>query len=378
MWASNVSVQEADASTMEFSDLKDFVASQNSWVFQVFIVLLLTATVHLVVRLLLSKLHKGFERTNNLWDDAFLFAIRKPVLIFVWLVGLLWVVDIVEQESQVSLLRGVGALRDLAFVIVISWSAIRFIREVENKILSGDRPSSAKIDETTATAISKLLRVVVVITTSLVVLQTMGYSISGVLAFGGIGGIAVGFAAKDLLANFFGGMMIYLDKPFKVGDWIRSPDQNIEGTVEYIGWRQSRIRTFNKRPLYVPNATFANISVENPSRMFNRRIKETIGLRYDDSRILPAVLAEVREYLKTHKEIDTNQILMVHFNAFGASSLDFFIYCFTKTCDWAYFHHVKETIMLDILEIIHKHGADVAFPTQTVLLSEVDLPPSKD
>ena len=103
-------------------------------------------------------------------------------------------------------------------------------------------------------------------------MQALGYSISGVLAFGGIGGIAVGFAAKDLLANFFGGLMIYLDRPFSVGDWIRSPDKNIEGTVEEIGWRLTRIRTFDKRPLYVPNSTFTQISVENPSRMLNRRI----------------------------------------------------------------------------------------------------------
>ena len=113
-------------------------------------------------------------------------------------------------------------------------------------------------------------------------MQLFDYSVSGLLAFGGIGGIAVGFAAKDLLANFFGGLMIYLDRPFSVGDWIRSPDKEIEGTVEDIGWRLTRIRTFDKRPLYIPNSIFASISVENPSRMSNRRIYEKIGIRYDD------------------------------------------------------------------------------------------------
>ena len=92
-------------------------------------------------------------------------------------------------------------------------------------------------DETTVTAIAKLARVSIVITAALMAMQTLGISISGVLAFGGIGGIAVGFAAKDLLANFFGGLVIYLDRPFKVGDWIRSPDRDIEGTVVKIGWR---------------------------------------------------------------------------------------------------------------------------------------------
>ncbi|WP_281646878.1 mechanosensitive ion channel family protein [Parendozoicomonas sp. Alg238-R29] len=346
-------------------------AAQGSWVFQVFIVLLLTAVAHLVVRIVFGRLEQGLKKTANVWDDALLHATRKPAIALVWVVGLMWAADIARQESQASILKGMGALYDLAIVTIVSWAAIRFIREIEAKYVGSTDPS--QVDETTAMAISKLLRAVVIVTSALVVLQTMGYSISGILAFGGIGGIAIGFAAKDLLANFFGGMMIYLDRPFKVGDWIRSPDKNIEGTVEYVGWRQTRIRTFDKRPLYVPNATFSNISVENPSRMENRRIKETIGLRYSDARAMPAVLEEVRSYLVSHEEIDTSKILMVHFNSFGPSSLDFFIYCFTKTCDWARFHQVKEQVMIDILDIIHRHNADVAFPTRTLDISAADL-----
>ena len=87
------------------------------------------------------------------------------------------------------------------------------------------------------------------------------------MAFGGIGGIAIGFAAKDLLANFFGALMIFLDRPFSIGDWIRSPDREIEGVVEDIGWRSTKIRTFDKRPLFIPNSAFASLTVENASKM---------------------------------------------------------------------------------------------------------------
>jgi MscS family membrane protein len=210
------------------------------------------------------------------------------------------------------------------------------------------------------------LRSAAVITAALVVLQSMGYSISGVLAFGGIGGIAVGFAAKDLLANFFGGLMVYLDRPFAIGDWIRSPDKEIEGTVEHIGWRQTRIRTFDKRPLYVPNATFTQIAVENPSRMQNRRIYETIGVRYDDADKVEQIVNDVRAMLREHPEIDTEQTLIVNFNGFGASSLDFFVYTFTKTTQWVRYHEVKEDVLLRILNIVLAHGADVAYPTRTL------------
>ena len=186
------------------------------------------------------------------------------------------------------------------------------------------------------------------------------------MAFGGIGGIAIGFAAKDLLANFFGGLMIYMDRPFTQGDWIRSPDKNIEGTVESIGWRLTCIRTFDKRPLYVPNSVFASIAVENPSRMTNRRIYETIGLRYDDVAQVRAVIEDVKKMLVAHPEIDNTQTLIVNFNAFGASSLDFFVYTFTKTTEWVYFHKIKEDVLLKILDIIIEHGADVAYPTSTL------------
>jgi MscS family membrane protein len=207
------------------------------------------------------------------------------------------------------------------------------------------------------------------ITASLVALQTLGFSISGVLAFGGVGGIAVGFAAKDLLANFFGGLMVYLDRPFSVGDWIRSPDRNIEGTVEEIGWRLTMIRTFDKRPLYVPNATFTSIAVENPSRMLNRRIYETIGIRYDDADKMEGIVREVEQMLRDHPEIDTNQTLMVNFNKFAASSLDFFIYTFTRTTVWTEYHKIKQDVLLKINAIITKHGAEIAFPTSTIHLA---------
>jgi len=206
----------------------------------------------------------------------------------------------------------------------------------------------------------------VLITATLVALQTLGYSVSGVLAFGGVGGIAIGFAAKDLLANFFGGLMIYLDRPFAVGDWIRSPDREIEGTVEEIGWRLTRIRSFDKRPIYVPNAMFATIALVNPSRMSHRRIYETIGIRYQDVDKMAAITRDVKAMLGGHPEIDASQTLIVNFNAFAPSSLDFFVYTFTKTTNWVHYHEVKEDVLLRILAIVAAHGAEVAFPTSTV------------
>ena len=256
--------------------------------------------------------------------------------------------------------------RITAIVLVLAWFLNRLIAGSEEELLREDRGRTESADKATVRATAKLARIVLWVTAGLMILQSVGVSISGLLAFGGIGGIAVGFAAKDLLANFFGGLSIYLDRPFTIGDWIRSPDQEIEGTVEDIGWRMTCIRTFDQRPLYVPNAIFSQISIQNPSRMHNRRIYETIGIRYDDAARMKDIVADVRQMLESHDEIDLNKTLIVNFDRFAPSSLDFFVYCFTKTKNWARYHSVKQDVLLKILEIVDRHGAEVAFPTSTV------------
>lgn len=335
------------------------------WTAEVFIVVTLTLIAAYLLSRFLGKVVARSAVTKSLWDDALFEALHRPAKWMVWVVGLSHAAGIAASQAEVSLLHLIGPARKVGTIILVTWFLVGFIKRAEKNLID-PQYSRKPLDPTTAMAMGKLLRISAIITSALVVLQSMGYSISGVLAFGGIGGIAVGFAAKDLLANFFGGLMIYLDRPFTVGDWIRSPDKNIEGTVEDIGWRLTRIRTFDKRPLYVPNSTFTQISVENPSRMSNRRIKETIGIRYDDVNNMSAIVADVKNMLQQHPEIDTNQTLIVNFNAYGPSSLDFFIYTFTKTTNWIKFHDIKQDILLKILEIIEEHGAECAFPTTTI------------
>ena len=120
----------------------------------------------------------------------------------------------------------------------------------------------------------------------------------------------------------------------------------------------------------MPNSVFTSIVVENPSRMANRRIYETIGLRYSDLTSMDKVVAEVKEMLLNHPEIDTERTLMVNFNEFADSSVDFFVYCFTKTTQWVKFHEVKQQVMLQIAQIIESNKAEVAFPTSTVHVAD--------
>ncbi|SFG42121.1 mechanosensitive ion channel family protein [Neptunomonas qingdaonensis] len=349
------------------------VGQENSWILSVFVVVLMMLVGVFVIRIMFDRMANQLKRTRNIWDDILLESARRPAVMMVWVLGVSWALDVIDVQTGTVLLDVVGPLRKVAVIVLLGWFLIRFIQAAEAALID-PAGIDTTLDATTISAIGKLLRLSLIITVSLVVLQSFGYSISGVLAFGGIGGLAVGFAAKDLLANFFGGLMIYMDRPFKVGDWVRSPDKNIEGTVEDIGWRLTRILTFDKRPLYVPNATFASISVENPSRMTHRRIYETVGVRYCDLKTVKDIVDEVRELLRHHPEIDQDQTLIVNLNKFAPSSLDFFVYTFTKTTNWVRFHQIKEDVLLSIMEIVEKHGAEVAFPTSTVhLLPEREL-----
>lgn len=357
-----------------FEALKDWfgVAHQRwDWMLEVFLVVLAVVTINLLLKYTLIFLHKRVEATHNVWDDALFAAVSLPLRALTWVLGLAIAAEVTVAGDQASVLAEmVDPVRTVGVIAVFIWFLLRLVNEVSKNILEENIRAGKDVDHTTVDAIAKLLRASIFITGALVILQSLGFSISGVLAFGGVGGLAVGLAARDLLANVFGGLTVYLDRPFSKGDWIRSPEKDIEGTVENIGWRRTVIRRFDKRPMYVPNAIFTNIVVENPSRMTHRRINETMGLRYDDvSKVMP-IMADIREMIMNHEEIDHGQIVLVYFNEFGAHSLDFFVYCMTVTREWAKYHEVKQDILLKVHDIVEKHGAEMAFPTTTLYVPE--------
>lgn len=340
----------------------------QGWLVEVLLIIGMTLLTTLIWRIIGKRIIKLTERSHTHWDNILWDALNGPINWFILLLGVSMVADSVATRINSNLGDYLPAIRQVLLELLMAWSAWRVTNSGEEEFIHRGK------DATTVQAVGKLLKATIIVIILLTVFQTLGISISGLLAFGGVGGLVIGMAAKDLLANFFGALVVYLDKPFRVGDWIRSPDRQIEGTVERIGFRVTKIRTFDQRPLYVPNAVFTQISVENPSRMLSRRIHETIGIRYQDAAQLEQIVNQVKSMLEQHVDIDQTKTLMVNFTAFGASSLDFFIYTFTKTTNWVEYHRIKQEIMLSILSIIHKNGADCAFPTQTVHIESVPAP----
>lgn len=227
-------------------------------------------------------------------------------------------------------------------------------------------------DPTSTHMIGRVIKFSIFVVMLLFFGEHFGLSMSGLLAFGGIGGIAIGMACKDILSNVFSGTMLYFDRQFNIGDWISSPDREIEGTVVEIGWRLTKLMTFDNRPLYVPNSLFSSISVENPGRMTNRRISTQIGLRYEDAGKVRAIVQDIDQLLRQHPGIDTNQTILVYFDAFAESSLNVMVYCFTKTTKWAEWLGIQQDVYLQLIDIVQKHGADFAYPTQTLYVEKGD------
>jgi MscS family membrane protein len=196
------------------------------------------------------------------------------------------------------------------------------------------------------------------------VVQLLGYNISSILAGLGVGGLAVALALQDTLANFFGSVFIFMDRPFMVGDMVEI--EGTQGTVEQIGFRSTRIRTWPATLVSIPNKTVASTKIDNWSKMPKRRVFQTVGVTYETSADqMEEAVAAVRGILENDDGVDQDYIV-VRFTDFGASSLDILVYYFTRSV--AYDEHLatKERVNLAIMRALRGMGLSIAFPTTTV------------
>ena len=202
------------------------------------------------------------------------------------------------------------------------------------------------------------------------ILYSFGINVTAFFASLGIGGLALALAAKDTAANLFGSIALLMDHSVKVGEWIKVAD--VEGTIEDIGMRTTKIRTFEKSLIAIPNAIVANSPIENYSRRGIRRIKMFIGLTYDTPReTVAAIVADLRVLLDTHPDIAQNETKLVNFRDFNASDLGIMIYTFSARSEWKTYLDIREDVNLKIMAIIEKHGASFAFPSQSLYVESI-------
>jgi MscS family membrane protein len=306
-------------------------------------------------------------RTQSRYDDEFLKSIRKPAEFLLIIIGLFIAVQVLQLPTEpVDMRRGAHALLKVLVTFDIAWALFNLVSLLELFLSGWVGKTESTLDDHLLPFIRKSLRAFIIFLAVIMTIQNLGYSISGLLASLGIGGLAVALAAKDTLSNIFGSFMIILDRPFHIGDWVKAGD--MEGVVEEVGFRSTKIRTFAKTLITVPNNIIANLAIDNFSRMPNRRIKLNVGVTYETSPAqMRRAVSLIREMLTNHPAIQQD-FFLVNFTDFGASSLDIMVYCFTTTTVWGEYLDARENVCLKIMDILEELGLEIAFPSRSVYL----------
>jgi len=334
-------------------------------VLAVFVLFLSFFIRKLFILIIVRAVQRLAKRTATQLDDILIRITYKPISFLIVILGVyifLWIIGI--EHTVIS-----KVLRTL-FIITISWMLYNIIISLSPYIYEFSEKFGKELANEIGNFILKFSKISIIILAILAVLQDWGINVSAVLASLGLGGLAFALAAKDTVANLFGGLTVLLDKSMKIGDWIKIGD--VEGIVEDIGLRSTKIRSFEKSLIILPNQALANQSLENFSKRNVRRIKMIIGVTYSTTREqMVKILKDIRTMLKNHPGIAKDQLLMVYFRDFGPSSLDIFIYCFTNTANWQEYLAIREDVNLKIMEIIEKNGASFAFPSTSIYIEKL-------
>ncbi len=316
----------------------------------------------LISKAKLSYLERAIERADR--------PIGGLVMAGVFYLG------IPELTFSLTIAHGADlATRALAAYSLV-WLGYRMIDVLalwmENKASGTD----TKLDDQLVPLVTKTLKVFVAVIGAIFVLQNLNIDVGSLLAGVGLGGLAFALAAKDTVANFFGSVMIFIDKPFQIGDWIVIG--NVEGVVEEVGFRTTRVRTFYNSLVTVPNATITNTNIDNYGLRKFRRYTTTLGLTYDTPVAKIQAFCEAVRALISGMPGMRKDYYLVEFQSFGASSLNILLYCFMQCKDWNEELRIRTHLNLEIMRIAQELGVSFAFPTQTLHLESVAQPGTRN
>lgn len=271
-----------------------------------------------------------------------------------------------ETVSTTAFDSGRTAL-ELLWVFVLSAAGLyvhaKLSRDLDSNMLVYGKETLWAIR--TGLMLAKAVLVIVALMSALYICNLDALA-NSVFATGAVGTVILGLAAREGIANIFGGMQVIFDRPFDVGDYILSPDKDIEGTVEKIGWRMTLVRTPSRRLKYIPNSIFSTISVENVSLMSQRRIRFCFGIRYQDSAKIKPICVALEGYVHAWECVDKRQSNFVTFTKLNDSSMDMMVNVFTKPMSFREYNRTVDVLLHEIVRCVHAHKADFAFPTTTV------------
>jgi len=319
-----------------------------------------------MAKIVLKNLQRLTAKTKTKLDDKLLRVLEPPLTFSILIFGFY----VAEKWINIDGFKNVASnIEKTLITFLVFWTLYLAVNEFSFIFGKFSSKFGKTLGDDIENFIIKFLKVIIIIIGVMTIFQSWGINVSAFVASLGLVGMAFALAAKDTTANLFGSVVIFTDKPFTKGDWILTPD--VEGTIENIGIRSTKVRTFAQALVSVPNAVIANSAITNWSKMGKRRIKMRLGLTYSTSTTqMEKILSDTREMLKHHKDIHQGSI-MVNFDKFEDSSLSIFCYFFTTTTVWAEYLKVREDVNLKLMKIVEENNASFAFPSQSIYVESM-------
>ncbi len=336
----------------------------------------LVAFLVIILRKYLTRIVTGFllklaHKTDTKLDDIIVHELKSPIRFFFVIIALDLFFQFIFLDNRYTQL-----LLSSLLIFDLYWMVYALTPALQNFLLNHSQ-QGGHISYELGRFIVRMVRLLVVLLGIISLLYNFGINVTAFVASLGLVGMAFALAAKDTAANLFGSIALMLDQSIRIGEWIKV--NGVEGIVEDIGMRTTKIRTFEKSFVVVPNSIVANTNIENFSRRGIRRIKMVIGLTYDTTTAqMRRVTEDLRTMLQAHPGIAHDQTLLIRFDRFEDSYLGIFIYTFTNTSDWERYLEIKEDINLKIMEIIESNGVAFAFPSQSIYVEKLPGIPARD
>ena len=335
------------------------------WIIEIFIALSLFLFARYGLKRTLAAIRGKISFSSELWVEKFDQILYKPLFLIFVILGTAYLLDVIGRLTSLpTTANQLASLRNAAVVCSLAWFLVLWKDAVQKKVINQSSFGAKPVDVGVVRFLGRLASMLILIITALIVMQLFGVSVIPLVAVGGVGAAAMGFAGKDVLANFFGGLMIYITRPFTIGDQIELPEKNMEGYIEEIGWYLTAVRDKEKRLVYLPNALFSTMLVINHTRMSHRRIEEHIRVRFEDVDKIPKITEEMRKEIAAHSAIDTSQPILIYFDSIKNDAFDISIDVYSFETRHAEFLALKEELLIAMHKILRSHGAEIAYPTQ--------------
>ncbi|MFB6372922.1 MAG: mechanosensitive ion channel family protein [Bradymonadaceae bacterium] len=313
---------------------------------------------------ILSPLERLLDKTDTEHDDQLLKAVDRPLG---WIVNLVAIyLALLVLDLPEPLVRTVSLILQTIGTVMVAWTLNKFVDVVVGVMTDFAQGTESEIDDYLVPVIGRVVRVALFVMVGIVIIQQWGYDVTSLLAGLGIGGLAFALAAKPTLANWFGSIMIFTDRPFTIGDRINIDAGN--GVVEEVGLRSTRIRTREDSLITIPNADIASKPIDNLSARRRRRIKTTVGVVYDTTADqIREIVEGIRRELADHDEI-SDEDRIVRFSNFGGSALKIFVECYARTTGRGDYYRIREEIHFLVADVVEAAGSSFAFPSQSVYM----------